>query len=79
MTRAAEGTKIVLMPLGPTAGEDLRVVASSPERIKRFELVSQVGDECARDSLAVVQAHLMSSSKGIQNSPVTRVDLAESD
>jgi hypothetical protein len=71
MTRAAEGTKTVLMPLGPTAGEDPRVMASPPERIKRFEPVSQVGDECVRDSLAGVQAHLMSSSKGIQGSPVT--------
>jgi hypothetical protein len=65
MTRAAEGTKTVLMPLGPTAGEDLGVVASPPQRIKRFELLSQVGDECVRDSLTVAQAHLMSSSKAI--------------
>jgi hypothetical protein len=35
MTRAAEGTKKLLMPLGATAGEDLRVVASPTERIKR--------------------------------------------
>jgi hypothetical protein len=56
MTREAEGTKTVPMPLGPNASEDLRVMASPPERIKRFELVSQVGDECVRDSLAVVQA-----------------------
>jgi hypothetical protein len=40
MTRAAEGTKTVLVPLGTTAGEDPRVVASLPERIKRFEPVS---------------------------------------
>jgi hypothetical protein len=38
--RAAEGMKTVLMPLGPTAGEDPRDVASRPERIKRFEPVS---------------------------------------
>jgi hypothetical protein len=38
--RAAEGMKIVLMPLGSTAGEGPRDVASPPERIKRFEPVS---------------------------------------
>ena len=53
----------MLTPLGPTADEDLRVVASPPERIKRFELLSYVGDGCVRDSLAVAQAHLKSSSK----------------
>jgi hypothetical protein len=79
MTRAAEGTKKLLMPLGATAGEDLRVVASPTERIKRFEPASWVDDECVRDSLAVVQAHRMSSSKGDQSSPVTRIDLAASD
>jgi hypothetical protein len=46
-------------------------VASPPEGIKRFEPVSWVGDEYVRDSLTVVQAHLMSSSKGIRGSPVT--------
>ena len=30
-----------------------------------------MGDECVRDSLAVVQAHLMSSWTAIQGSPVT--------
>jgi hypothetical protein len=66
------------MRLGATAGEDLPVMASPPERIKRFEPVSLVGDECVRDSLAVVQAHRMSSSKGDQSSPATRIDLAAS-
>ena len=56
-------TKTVLMPLSPTAGEGLRVVASPPDRIKRFEPVPQVGDGCVRDSLAVVQADHMSPSK----------------
>jgi hypothetical protein len=38
-----------------------------------------MGDECVQDSLAVVQAHLMSSSTAIQGSPVTVFDLAASD
>jgi hypothetical protein len=60
--------KTVLMPLGPTADEDLRAVVERVTARKSQagrEPVSSLGDECGRDSLAVVQAGLMPSPNGM--------------
>jgi hypothetical protein len=68
ITPAAEVTKTVLMPLGPASGEDLRAVVEHVTARKSQagrEPVPSVGDECGRDSLAVVQADLKPSPNGM--------------
>jgi hypothetical protein len=68
ITPAAEGMKTVLMPLGPTADEDLRAVVEGVTARKSRagrEPVPSVCAGCGQDSLGVVQADVKPPPNGM--------------